>query len=162
MALPPRLAQAVLAQLNQQQRRWDTPGDLAKAIEPRTKQTGALDLIDEELVRLANTPDGRLIITMPPQEGKALALDTPIPTPTGWTTMGALTEGDWVFGGDGKPCRVTWVSPVWVGRARDQAPDRRSCAHTRRAHPTTRGIAVRRRPSPQTRRRTSTPAKGGP
>ena len=116
MALPPRLAQAVLAQLNQQQRRWDTPGDLAKAIEPRTKQTAALDLIDEELVRLANTPDGRLIITMPPQEGKALALDTPIPTPTGWTTMGALTEGDWVFGGDGKPCRVTWVSPVWVGR----------------------------------------------
>lgn len=71
MALPPRLAQAVLAQLNQQQRRWDTPGQLAKATTPATVQTPALDLIDEALVRLANTRNGRLIITMPPQEGKS-------------------------------------------------------------------------------------------
>ena len=98
------------------QRRWPTPGALAKHLDPRTVQTPALDLIDAELVRLRDTPDGRLIISMPPQEGKALALDTPIPTPTGWTTMGALRVGDAVIGGDGHPCQVTWVSPVWSGR----------------------------------------------
>jgi hypothetical protein len=37
---------------------------------------------------------------------KALALDTPIPTPTGWTTMGALQPGDMVFDENGKPCEV--------------------------------------------------------
>lgn len=45
--------------------------------------------------------------------GKALALDTPIPTPTGWTTMGELRVGDEVYAEDGKPCRVTAVSPTW-------------------------------------------------
>lgn len=51
--------------------RWATPGALAKALDPRTIQTPALDLIDEALVELFNTPDGRLIISMPPQEGKS-------------------------------------------------------------------------------------------
>lgn len=37
---------------------------------------------------------------------KALALDTPIPTPTGWTTMGDLKPGDMVFDENGKPCEV--------------------------------------------------------
>lgn len=44
---------------------------------------------------------------------KALALDTPIPTPDGWTTMGQIRVGDRVFGADGRPCRVTAVSPVY-------------------------------------------------
>lgn len=48
--------------------------------------------------------------------GKALALDTPIPTPSGWSTMGALKIGDLVFDELGRPCRVTWKSPVWHGR----------------------------------------------
>lgn len=50
---------------------WATPGDLAAHIDPRTKRTPALDLIDQALVGLLDTPDGRLIITMPPQEGKS-------------------------------------------------------------------------------------------
>jgi len=37
---------------------------------------------------------------------KALALDTPIPTPSGWTTMGALQPGDIVFDERGQPCEV--------------------------------------------------------
>ena len=37
---------------------------------------------------------------------KALALDTPIPTPSGWTTMGALKLGDKVFDERGQPCEV--------------------------------------------------------
>ncbi len=51
--------------------KWNTPGAMAQALEPRTVQTPALALIDQALVDLANTPDGRLIIMMPPQEGKS-------------------------------------------------------------------------------------------
>lgn len=96
--------------------RWTTPGALAQHIDPRTVQTPALDIIDRELVHVTSEPDGRLIVTMAPQEGKALALDTPVPTPTGWTTMGDLRPGDRVIGGDGRPCFVTWKSPVWADR----------------------------------------------
>lgn len=44
------------------------------------------------------------------QLGKALALDTPIPTPTGWTTMGAIKVGDQVLGDDGLPVTVSFVT----------------------------------------------------
>lgn len=53
---------------------WKTPGTLAKRLNPSTVQTPALDLIDAELQKLLDTPDGRLIITMPPQEGKSTRL----------------------------------------------------------------------------------------
>lgn len=43
--------------------------------------------------------------------GKALALDTPIPTPLGMRTMGALKVGDFVFDEHGKPTKVTGVYP---------------------------------------------------
>lgn len=49
---------------------WATPGALARALDPTTVQTPALDLIDQFIVDLLNTPGGRGIITMPPQEGK--------------------------------------------------------------------------------------------
>jgi phage terminase large subunit-like protein len=48
--------------------------------------------------------------------GKALALDTPIPTPDGWTAMGDLQVDDWVFDQDGHPCRVVATMPVEHGR----------------------------------------------
>jgi len=51
--------------------RWATPGDLAKALDPRTVQTPALDLIDEALIDVTQGRCDRLIITMPPQEGKS-------------------------------------------------------------------------------------------
>lgn len=44
--------------------------------------------------------------------GKALALDTPIPTPAGWTTMGAVQVGDVVFDENGQPCKVTGATGV--------------------------------------------------
>ncbi|WP_224279117.1 phage terminase large subunit [Nocardioides lacusdianchii] len=50
---------------------WRTPGTLAKRLNPATVQTPALDCVDAALERVRNTPDGRLIITMPPQEGKS-------------------------------------------------------------------------------------------
>ena len=50
---------------------YPTPGHLAKALDPQTVQTPALDLIDAALTELVNTEDGRLIVVMPPQEGKS-------------------------------------------------------------------------------------------
>jgi len=58
----------------------------------------------------------RLLIVAPPKYGKALALDTPIPVPTGWKTMGELKVGDAVFAGDGTVTNVVGVSPIWRGR----------------------------------------------
>ena len=52
-------------------RAWATPGDIARHVTPDTVQTPALDLIDAALVDVFDQPDGRLIITMPPQEGKS-------------------------------------------------------------------------------------------
>lgn len=52
-------------------RRWRTPGDLARTLNNTTIQTPALDLIDSELVALAEGDHDRLMIFMPPQEGKS-------------------------------------------------------------------------------------------
>jgi len=54
--------------------RWATPGELARAVSPSWVQTPALDLIDRELVRLFSEPGARLLLSMPPQEGKTSAL----------------------------------------------------------------------------------------
>lgn len=51
--------------------KWGTPGAMAVALDPKTRQTPALRLIDDALVDLLAEPDGRLIISMPPQEGKS-------------------------------------------------------------------------------------------
>ena len=45
--------------------------------------------------------------------GKALALDTPIPTPTGYTTMGELNVGDKILNEYGKPTTITFLSPIF-------------------------------------------------
>ncbi|HVX20842.1 MAG TPA: replicative DNA helicase [Acidimicrobiales bacterium] len=74
--------------------------------------TGYTDL-DEILAGLQ--PASLTIVGARPAMGKALALDTPIPTPAGWTTMGALAVGDEVFDEKGVPCRVTYTSPVFTG-----------------------------------------------
>jgi predicted phage terminase large subunit-like protein len=44
--------------------------------------------------------------------GKLLPLDTPLATPHGWTTMGAVQAGDIVFGVDGLPHGVLAASAV--------------------------------------------------
>jgi hypothetical protein len=46
----------------------------------------------------------------------ALALDTPIPTPSGWSTIGQIEAGDQVFDADGKPTEVVGVTPVFMDR----------------------------------------------
>ena len=46
------------------------------------------------------------------KNGKQLALDTPIPTPQGFTAMGDLKVGDTVFDENGVPCHVIAKSAV--------------------------------------------------
>lgn len=53
------------------QTRWPTPGALARQLDPATRQTPALDLIDAALVDVANGTCDRLVISMSPQEGKS-------------------------------------------------------------------------------------------
>ena len=57
-----------------------------------------------------------IIIAARPGVGKALALDTVLPTPGGQTTMGEVRVGDEVLGSDGRPTRVTAVTEVWHDR----------------------------------------------
>ena len=52
-------------------------------------------------------------IEMPRKGAKALDVETPILTPDGWKTMGTLEVGDYVYGPDGLPTRVTHVSEVF-------------------------------------------------
>lgn len=59
---------------------------------------------------------GQLISLMGRQKaGKALALDTHLVTPDGWTTMGEVKIGDYLVGSDGKPCKVISATDVMYG-----------------------------------------------
>lgn len=58
----------------------------------------------------------QVIVLSARQTGKALSLDTIIPTPTGWTTMGELQINDQVFDANGRPTRVTAISDVQYNR----------------------------------------------
>src|SRR6478735_3357719 len=51
-------------------------------------------------------PGQMIIIAARPGVGKALKVDTPLPTPTGWTTMGDVAVGDLLLGADGEATRV--------------------------------------------------------
>jgi replicative DNA helicase len=57
-----------------------------------------------------------IVIAARPAMGKALALDTPLPTPTGWTTMGEVRVGDELLGADGRPVTVTAATEVLLDR----------------------------------------------
>ncbi len=71
-----------------------------------------------DLDRLLNGlhPGQLIIVAGRPGLGKALALDTPLPTPTGWTTMGDVQPGDELIGADGQPTRVVAATDVMHGR----------------------------------------------
>ncbi|MCV7063839.1 replicative DNA helicase [Mycolicibacterium vaccae] len=61
-------------------------------------------------------PGQMIVVAARPGMGKALALDTPLPTPAGWTTMADVAVGDQLIGADGKPTRVVAATDVMVGR----------------------------------------------
>lgn len=52
--------------------------------------------------------------------GKALALETQLASPDGWTTMGKVTVGTRLFDEMGRICRVTYVTDVMINRPCNQ------------------------------------------
>ncbi|WP_460801922.1 replicative DNA helicase [Microbacterium sp. GXF6406] len=72
----------------------------------------------KELDELTNGLHGgqMIVVAARPAMGKALALDTPLATPTGWTTMGEVAVGDELFDADGRPTRVVAATEVMTGR----------------------------------------------
>ncbi len=71
-----------------------------------------------DLDRLLNGlhPGQLVVVAGRPGLGKALALNTPLATPTGWTTMGEVAAGDQLIGADGEPTTVIATSPVMHDR----------------------------------------------
>lgn len=61
-------------------------------------------------------PGQMIIVAARPGVGKALALDTPLPTPDGWTTMGEVVVGDHLIDAHGKPTRVVAATDIMVDR----------------------------------------------
>ena len=92
--------------------------------------TGFVDLDD-----LTNGlhPGQMIIVAARPGVGKALALDTPLPTPSGWTTMGEVAVGDELYDAQGRPTRVVAATEVMHepavlrGELLRRIDDRRGC-----------------------------------
>jgi replicative DNA helicase len=61
-------------------------------------------------------PGQMIIVAARPGIGKALALDTPLPTPSGWTTMGEVEAGDTLLGADGRPTQVVATTEIMHDR----------------------------------------------
>jgi len=80
----------------------------------RNGKTGGAIYLTPEHVALHKLiqPYSRTAVWTYPEFGKGVPISESIPTPNGWSTMGDLVEGSRVFGSDGKPVTVTWVSPT--------------------------------------------------
>lgn len=71
----------------------------------------------QDIIRgIYGSPTRRAVISFGRKNAKALALDTPIPTPSGWRTLRDVRAGDAVFGSDGCPARVLAESVVFFGK----------------------------------------------
>ncbi|WP_242498083.1 PD-(D/E)XK nuclease family protein [Nocardioides glacieisoli] len=85
-----------------------------RRLEPADRELYVEALLDSKLLlrgfvdRVDVAPDGRIRVV----DYKGLALDTRLPTPTGWTTMGDVVVGDRLIGRDGRPTTVTLKSEV--------------------------------------------------
>ena len=78
--------------------------------------TGAMLHVSDDLALPADAVTETFLIFGRKGSGKALALETPLPTPSGWTTMGDVGVGDVVFDENGLACRVTLATEVQYGR----------------------------------------------
>lgn len=83
---------------------------LPKTLKPKHHSWGNLS-------NIFSVMRGHLVtVTGIPSHGKALYVDTPIPTPNGFVRMVDLKIGDTVFDENGNQCKVKWKSEIWKGR----------------------------------------------
>ena len=61
-------------------------------------------------------PGQMIIVAARPGVGKALALETQLATPCGWTTMAEVQVGDELLDGQGRPTRVVAATDVMTNR----------------------------------------------
>ena len=79
--------------------------------------SGAAFVFDPwELYRQNMITNPNMLIMGKIGRGKALAIETPILTRDGWTTMGEIKVGDEVFDDFGEPSAVIAVSQIMIGR----------------------------------------------
>ncbi|SDK01889.1 replicative DNA helicase [Nonomuraea jiangxiensis] len=92
--------------------------DELEAIGSRGGQMVGVPTGFQDLDQLTNGlhPGQMIVVAARPAIGKALALDTPLPTPTGWATMGTVKVGDYLIGADGKPTRIVAATDVMHDR----------------------------------------------
>ncbi|NBE93174.1 replicative DNA helicase [Nonomuraea sp. KC401] len=92
--------------------------DELEAIGSRGGQMVGVPTGFQDLDQLTNGlhPGQMIVVAARPAIGKALALDTPLPTPTGWTTMGEVRVGDQLIGADGRPTRVVAATDIMYAR----------------------------------------------
>ncbi|WP_460769195.1 replicative DNA helicase [Mariniluteicoccus flavus] len=92
--------------------------DEIEAIGSRSGEMAGVPTGFIELDELTNGLHGgqMVILAARPAMGKALALDTPLPTPTGWTTMAEVQVGDELLDAEGRPTRVVAATDVMEDR----------------------------------------------
>ena len=75
-----------------------------------------IELLDNQKYAIYNSWTKDFVLWLESRNaGKALALDTIIPTPNGYTTMGELKVGDYVFNEKGEPTKVVYTSEIFLG-----------------------------------------------
>jgi RecB family exonuclease len=85
-----------------------------RRLEPAERELYVEHVLDSKLLvrgyvdRLDVNRDGLIRVV----DYKGLAVDTPLPTPSGWTTMGEIQEGEDLLGRDGRPSRVMRKSGI--------------------------------------------------
>lgn len=82
------------------------------AAEPGLWRTSRTPYLREIMDAFTNPRVRHIVFVAASQVGKALALDTPIPVPGGWSCMGDLQVGDEVFDERGEIVRVTFSTEV--------------------------------------------------
>lgn len=88
-----------------------TTASVLRTIPTKIKTIAELGVPDS-LNNLIKRKKGLILVTGPTGSGKALRLDTEIPTPDGFTTMGELKIGDTVIDSQGNPTTVTGMSDI--------------------------------------------------
>lgn len=118
------LSAEALARRTLERVRGNAHGGAMRSILAREHRATALYEIDGSTIYLNlhrgqmkawNSPERTVAMIAGTQGGKALAIDTPIPTPDGFKMMGELQVGDIIFDDIGSPCRVVAATPFMFG-----------------------------------------------